>query len=81
LGKDLHQMPRPDGKGVTKIGKMLGIRILRMPNIRKNSRTKRWLKPSRRASRTGIKRKMKPAEGLNDEEIKALVAFRPRSKK
>jgi cytochrome c553 len=65
----------PDGKGDTKMGQKLGIKDLTDTKLQSELKDDQAFK----AVKEGIKDsegkiKMKPAEGLSDDEIKALVA-------
>lgn len=66
----------PDGKGETKMGQKLGIKDLTDAKLQSELKDDQAFK----AVKEGIKDsegkiKMKPAEGLSDDEIKGLVAF------
>src|SRR5229473_5031682 len=65
----------PDGKGVTKIGKMLGIKDFTDAQYQGTLKEETMTKAIKEGIKDGEKTKMKPTEGLNDDEIKALVAF------
>jgi cytochrome c553 len=65
----------PDGKGDTKMGQKLGIKYLTDTKLQGELKDDQAFK----AIKEGIKDnegkiKMKPAEGLSDDDIKALVA-------
>ena len=65
----------PDGKGDTKMGQKLAIKNLTDAKLQSEMKDEEAFK----AIKEGIKDsegkiKMKPAEGLSDDEIKALVA-------
>jgi cytochrome c553 len=65
----------PDGKGKTKMGEKLGIKDLTDPKIQAEATDEKAFK----AIKEGLKDsegkiKMKPAENLSDDDIKALVA-------
>ena len=65
----------PDGKGETKMGQKLAIKDLTDAKLQAELKDEAAIK----AIKEGIKDsegkiKMKPAEGLSDDEIKALVA-------
>src|SRR5947209_4692738 len=65
----------PDGKGKTKMGEKLGIKDLTDPKIQAEATDDKAFK----AIKEGLKDsegkiKMKPAENLSDDDIKALVA-------
>jgi len=66
----------PDGKGDTKMGKKAEVKDLTDPKVQAELKDDQAFK----AIKDGIKDadgkiKMKPAEGLSDDEIKALVAY------
>jgi cytochrome c553 len=65
----------PDGKGDTKMGQKLGIKDLTDAKLQAEMKDDQAFK----AIKEGVKDnegkiKMKPAEGLSDDDIKALVA-------
>jgi cytochrome c553 len=65
----------PDGKGGTKMGQKLGIKDYSDPKVQAELKDDTAFK----SIKDGLKDKegkvlMKPAEGLSDDEIKALVA-------
>ena len=65
----------PDGKGKTKMGEKLGMKDYSDPKVQADLKDDAAFK----AIKEGVKDKegkmvMKPAEGLSDAEIKALVA-------
>ncbi len=65
-----------DGKGETKMGRKLGLKNLADPKFQSEMKDDEMFK----AIKEGIKDKqdvvrMKPAEGLSDDEMKALVQF------
>src|ERR1043166_295856 len=65
----------PDGKGDTKMGQKLGIKDLTDAKLQTeltNEKAFRSIKEGVKDSEG--KTKMKPAEGLSDDDIKALVA-------
>ena len=66
----------PDGKGQTKMGQKLGIKDYTDAKVQAELKDDAAFK----AIKEGLKDKedkvlMKPAEGLSDDEIKALVAY------
>src|SRR5260370_21381739 len=65
----------PDGKGATKIGKVLGIKDFTDVQYQDSLKDDAMLKAIKEGIKDGEKIKMKPAEGLSDDEMKALVAF------
>jgi cytochrome c553 len=64
-----------DGKGVTKIGKVLGIKDFTDAQYQASLKDEAMIKAIKEGIKDGEKTKMKAAEGLNDDEIKALVAY------
>jgi cytochrome c553 len=65
----------PDGKGVTKIGKVLGIKDFTDAHYQESLKEEAMFKAIKEGIKDGDKTKMKAAEGLNDEEIKGLITF------
>ncbi|MBA4146639.1 MAG: cytochrome c [Verrucomicrobia bacterium] len=63
-----------DGKGDTKMGKKSGVKDLTDPKIQAEFKDERLFKAIKEGIKDGDKTKMKPSEGLDDDEIKALVA-------
>ena len=66
----------PDGKGQTKMGQKLGIKNLTDPKVQAELKDDLAFK----SVKEGVKDKdgkilMKPAEGVSDDEIKALIAY------
>ena len=66
----------PDGKGQTKMGQKAGVKDYTDPKVQEELKDDVAFK----AIKEGLKDKdgntrMKPAEGLSDDEIKALVAY------
>jgi cytochrome c553 len=64
-----------DGKGATKIGKVLGIKDFTDAQYHNSLKDEQMIKAIKEGIKDGDNTKMKPAEGLNDEDIKALVAY------
>jgi cytochrome c553 len=64
-----------DGKGVTKIGKILAIKDFTDAQYQNSLKDDGMIKAIKEGIKDGDKTKMKPAEGLNDDEIKALVTY------
>ena len=65
----------PDGKGDTKMGQKLGIKDLTDAKIQSELKDDKAFKSIKEGIKDSEgKIKMKPAEGLSDDEIKALVA-------
>jgi len=65
----------PDGKGDTKMGKKLDIKDLTDAKIQASLKDEDMFKAIKEGVKDGDKTRMKAAEGLNDEEMKALVAY------
>jgi cytochrome c6 len=65
----------PDGKGDTKMGKKLEIKDFTDAKYQAGLKDDGMLKAIKEGVRDGEKLKMKAAEGLSDEEMKALVAY------
>jgi cytochrome c551/c552 len=74
--KNCTQCHGPDGKGVTKMGRKLNIRDLTDPKVQANVTDEQMTKNIKEGVKdeTG-KVRMKPAENVNDNEIKALVNY------
>ena len=64
-----------DGKGATKIGKILAIKDFTDAQYQSSLKDEAMFKAIKEGIKDGEKTKMKAAEGLNDDEIKALVTF------
>ena len=74
--KDCAKCHGSDGKGDTKMGKKLGAKDYTDPKVQAELKDDAAFK----ATKEGLKDKdgkvlMKPAEGLSDDDIKALVAY------
>ena len=65
----------PDGKGDTKMGKKLDIKDLTDSKVQSSLKDEEMFKAIKEGVKDGDKTKMKAAEGLNDDEMKALVAY------
>ena len=63
-----------DGKGETKMGAKMGIKDLTDAKYQGTFTDEQAFKAIKEGIKDGDKTKMKAAEGLSDEEIKALVA-------
>jgi cytochrome c553 len=63
-----------DGKGDTKMGKKLDIKDLTDAKTQSALTDEKAFKSIKEGIKDGDKTKMKPAEGLTDADIKALVA-------
>src|SRR5437667_9783406 len=70
-----------DGKGDTKMGKKLEIKDLTDAKVQGEFTDEKAVKAVKEGIKDGDKTKMKPAEGLSDEEIKALMALARTCKK
>jgi cytochrome c553 len=64
-----------DGKGGTKIGKVLGIKDFTDVQYQSSLKEDTMLKAIKDGIKDGDKIKMKPAEGLSDEEMKSMVTY------
>ena len=65
----------PDGKGDTKMGKKLEIKDFTDAKVQASLKDEDMLKAIKEGVKDGDKTRMKAAEGLSDEEMKALVAY------
>jgi cytochrome c553 len=63
-----------DGNGDTKLGKKSGVKDLTDAKVQADFDDEKAFKAIKEGVKDGDKTKMKPAEGVSDEEIKALVA-------
>jgi cytochrome c553 len=63
-----------DGKGDTKMGKKVEVKDLTDAKFQESFTDEKAFKAIKEGVKDGEKTKMKPAEGLSDDEIKALVA-------
>ena len=63
----------PDGKGDTKMGKKLEIKDFSDAKYQDSLKDDQMLKAIKEGVKDGDKTRMKAAEGLNDDEMKALV--------
>jgi cytochrome c553 len=73
--KDCAKCHGPDGKGDTKMGKKLEIKDLTDAKVQAALKDDAMLKAIKEGVKDGDKTRMKAAEGLSDEEMKALVAY------
>ena len=64
-----------DGKGETKAGKKAGAKDMANPKWQADLNDERAFKSTKEGMKDGDKVLMKPAEGLTDDEIKALVTY------
>ena len=65
----------PDGKGDTKMGKKLEIKDFTDAKFQASLKDEALFKAIKEGVKDGEKIRMKAAEGLSDEEIKALVTY------
>jgi cytochrome c553 len=65
----------PDGKGDTKMGKKLEIKDFTDAKVQASLKDADMLKAIKEGVKDGEKIRMKAAEGLSDEEMKALVTY------
>ncbi|MBI3850354.1 MAG: cytochrome c [Verrucomicrobia bacterium] len=65
----------PDGKGQTKMGQKLSIKDLTDAKVQAELKDDLAFKSIKEGIKDGDKTRMKPAEGINDDDIKALVAY------
>jgi len=66
----------PDGKGETKMGQKLGIKDLTDAKLQTDLKDDQAFKSIKEGIKDGEgKIKMKPAENISDDEIKALVQY------
>ena len=71
----------PDGKGDTKTGKTLEIKDLTDAKVQASLKDDAMFKAIKEGVKDGDKVRMKAAEGLSDEEMKALVTYVRKFKK
>jgi cytochrome c553 len=71
----------PDGKGDTKTGKKLEIKDLTDAKVQASLKDDAMFKAIKEGVKDGDKVRMKAAEGLSDEEMKALVTYVRKFKK
>src|ERR1041385_7719104 len=64
-----------DGKGDTKMGKKVGVKDYTDPKVQAEMKDDTMFKAVKEGIKDGDKTKMKPAENLSDDEIKALIAY------
>lgn len=64
-----------DGKGQTKMGKKLGAKDYTDAKVQAEMKDDKAFKITKEGLKEGDKVIMKPAEGLTDDQIKALVAY------
>ncbi len=73
--KDCVKCHGADGKGDTKMVKKLEIKDLTDAKVQSGLKDEDMFKAIKEGVKDGDKTKMKAAEGVNDEQIKALVAY------
>lgn len=73
--KDCLKCHGADGKGNTKMGKKLGAKDYTDPKFQETLKDEKMFKAIKEGLKEGDTTKMKPAEGLTDADIKALVAY------
>ena len=71
----------PDGKGDTKMGKKLEVKDFTDAKVQADMKDDAMLKAIKEGVKDGEKTRMKAVEGLNDEEMKDLVAYVRKFKK
>src|ERR1043165_5105961 len=64
-----------DGKGETKLGKKAEVKDMTDAKWQADLKEDKAFKSVKEGIKDGDKVRMKPAEGLSDDEIKALVAY------
>jgi cytochrome c553 len=65
----------PDGKGDTKMGKKVEVKDLTDAKVQGAFTDEKAFKAIKEGIKDGDKTRMKPAEDLSDDDIKALVAY------
>ncbi len=65
----------PDGKGDTKMGKKAEVKDFTDAKTMASFKDEDLTKAIKEGVKDGDKTRMKPAEGVSDDEIKALVAY------
>ncbi len=73
--KNCKKCHGPDGKGQTTMGKKLDIKDFTDAKVQASFKDEQLLKAIKEGVKDGDKTRMKPAEGLSEEEMKALVAY------
>jgi cytochrome c553 len=73
--KDCAKCHGPDGKGDTKMGKKLDIKDFTDAKYQASLKDADMLKAIKEGVKDGEKVRMKAAEGLSEDEMKALVAY------
>lgn len=65
----------PDGKGETKMGKKLDIKDFTDAKFQASLKDEDLIKAIKEGVKDGEKLRMKPAENVTDQDVKALVAY------
>ena len=65
----------PDGKGETKIGKKIEVKDFTDSKVQASYKDEDMVKAIKQGIKDGEKIRMKPAEGVTDDDVKALVAY------
>jgi cytochrome c553 len=65
----------PDGKGDTKMGKKIEVKDFTDAKVQGSFKDEEMVKAIKEGVKDGDKTRMKPAEGLDDSGVKAMVAF------
>ncbi len=73
--KECAKCHGPDGKGDTKMGKKLEIKDFTDAKYQASLKDEDMFKAIKEGVKDGDKVRMKPAEDLSDDEIKALVTY------
>src|SRR3974390_836427 len=73
--KECAKCHGPDGKGDTKMGKKLEVKDFTDAKVQADMKDDAMLKAIKEGVKDGEKVRMKPAEGLSDDEMKALVKY------
>lgn len=72
--KSCQKCHGPDGKGNTKMGQKMGVKDLTDAKTQASFKDEDAFKAIKEGIKDGDKTKMRPAEGVSDDDIKALVA-------
>src|SRR5574341_73296 len=73
--KNCSKCHGPDGKGETKMGKKMGVRDLSDAKVQAEIKDDGAFKAIKEGIKKDDKTLMKPAEGMTDDDIKALVSL------
>jgi cytochrome c553 len=74
-GKSCAKCHGPDGKGETKIGKKIEVKDFTDAKVQASFKDEDMIKAIKEGIKDGEKIRMKPAEGVTDDDVKALVAY------